>query len=288
VLIGLTIERATLISPGHPRFVLAIVFLLNNCFSLWYLSSAIAFEAPLEMSNFVLSKLGNAAYIIANYVLSEGYEKSLTNHLGVANLARLIVVIALSAILVPWGSYLTLKYIKNNSLSHHRSCWNDAVIEGGKKIHFFHAMFKLNIQVDLTMVMLAVESGFAHLTTFDILALTLGPFYLAISRVVAHFVLRNESTKLLIVYLVLSAGEIGFIGSEFHAVTYPDIDKAMRGAVIGAGSLGVLLQIVLAVMLLDYRKRFFGKGVNLNAFDVSVVPVTATNETSRSYQTFVY
>ncbi|XP_038074829.1 uncharacterized protein LOC119742735 isoform X2 [Patiria miniata] len=274
---GLTVERIVDLKKDSPDVTFAIVLLLTLSFCLFYVLNGIFGERPYELIIFIVGTLIMMIYCIVNYAQTinpspaeqpteqpplKQYEKDI-------KLARLIIVVAIGPVNIVLGSIIAREYYLSRNLIFRTVGANIELQDLCSRIFFTESLFKIDLQLELTLVILVLKTGLMDWTTLEVVVLVVGVVYSIFWCGLGFLSMYKENKIMVYVLLAFSWCEPAYIIYKLVDVGL-DWDKFQNAklipaAIIIASVLGLLVRVAVCGFMV-YVYKNFDRGMREKAY----------------------
>ncbi|XP_033642182.1 uncharacterized protein LOC117302368 [Asterias rubens] len=264
---ALTIERIVFYVENPTSDVtFAIVLLLTLGFCLLYVVNGLFGERPYELLIFIIGTVILMIYSISNYMQTVArldlYEKKI-------KMARLILIAAAGPVNIILGAVIAREYYISRNLIFRTVGANVDLQNLCSKIFFTESLFKIDLQLELSLVILVLKEGFNDVNALDIVVLAAGTLYALVWFLNGLFAMRLENSVMMYLLWIFSIFEPAYIvykivdlGKEW---SHPDYYQNIRAAIILGGACGLFIRCSLIGCTI-YVYRNFGKGMKEKAY----------------------
>ncbi|XP_061163070.1 uncharacterized protein LOC133172236 isoform X2 [Saccostrea echinata] len=284
--IGLAIQRLATTSNGNPDFTFALVIIVNAVFCMYYVFHGLLAERPYEIIVMVLATIAVTIYVIVNFIL--GPKKDV-------KIARLVLVCILSPIIVVMGFIIAKEYHDSGRLIF-RMVGADSTLQGFcKNLFLFLGLQKFDLQLNVTMVLLILQSG-TKVDTEDIVIISVGVPVTIACFALGYLSVRWENKTLGIVYAVSlflapayiifkvyeSADDLAKTSTtQFQNGTTLEVptrqNAALSGTTFTSAGLALLIRVLMAIYFVKAVLNF-GYGLKYKVYG-GTEPPSKENET---------
>lgn len=286
VAIGLAIQRLATTSKGNPDFTFALIIIINALFCIYYVFHGLLAERPYEVIVMVLATFAVLIYIIVNYILSTQND---------IKLARLVLACVLSPFIIVLGVIIAKEYHDSGRLIF-RTVGADSMMQGFCKILFlFLGLQKFDLQLNVTMVLLILQSG-TKVDTEDIIILSVGVPVTIFCFALGYFCVRWENKKLGIAYaasLILAPAYIIFkvyesaddlgkasgVTQQNTTISTPSNLNPLSGTTFFCAALALFIRVVMGIYFLKSVLNF-GHGLKYKVYGGTEPPKKDIEDTA--------
>ncbi|XP_048752003.1 uncharacterized protein LOC125663715 isoform X2 [Ostrea edulis] len=286
VAIGLAIQRLVTTSNGNPDFTFALIIIINALFCVYYVFHGLLAERPYEVIVMVLATVVILIYIVVNYILSTKND---------VKLARLVLACILSPVIIVIGLMIAKEYHESGRLIF-RTVGADSTMQGFcKTLFLFLGLQKFDLQLNVTMVLLILQSG-TNADTEDIVVLAVGVPVTIACFALGYLSVRWENKILGIVYaisLLLAPAYIIFKvyeSADHLANSYthgqnsttttlgtPQQTTALSGTTFTCAGLALFIRVLMAMYFLKTVLNF-GHGLKYKVYGETEPPSKGIEE----------
>ncbi|XP_052712550.1 uncharacterized protein LOC128186728 [Crassostrea angulata] len=271
--IVLAIQRLATTSKGDPAFTFALIIIINAFFCVYYVLHGILAERPYEVFVMVLATSAILISIIVNYILTTKND---------VKLARLIVACILSPVIIVMGIIIAKEYYGSSRLIFRTIGANSNLQGFCKTLFLFFGLQKFDLQLNITMVLLILQSG-TKVDTKDLVILSLGLPVTVISFALGYLSVRWEDKKLGIAYAISlllapayiifkvyeSADELGKTSGvhqqNITTVVQPTHFIPLSGTTAFCAAVTLIIHVIMGVYFYKAVQNF-GKGLKVKLY----------------------
>lgn len=277
--LGLTIQRLTVLEQSSPNFSFALVLLLNIVFCLYYAFNGVFREREFELYAFIA-----AAVIVLFYVIIEFIVNS--NQRDGYKIARLAVICVLAPIDIAlcWKSIQEFGWLEFNIVGA-----TESLQIAYRTVCRFSALLNFDIQLQFSLIILVI-SNFTQLSTLEKVVIGLGIGISVVLFIVGQLAVQTESVVMVAIFVILSVCEPGYIVYKFaKTIVFLSYGVVPAGgsalildiSIFVVGCIALIVRIAL-ILLMNQAYRNFNKGLKDKSYgcctvDSSLLPIKGRN-----------
>ncbi|EDV24736.1 hypothetical protein TrispH2_006148 [Trichoplax sp. H2] len=261
--LGLTIQRLTVLQPSSPDFTFALVLLLNIAFCLYYAFNGVFREREFELYAFIAASVIVLFYVIIEFII---HPKQRSGY----KIARLVVICVLAPIDIGlcWKSAQEFGWLEFNIVGA-----TEVLQTAYRTVCRLSALLNFDLQLQFSLLILIV-SNFTQLSTLEKVVIGLGVAIAVIMFILGYIAVQIESVIMVIIFIILSVCEPGYIVYKFAKtivfLTYRVVPKEGSALILDisifvVGTIALIVRLVL-IFVMNQAYRNFGKGLKDKSF----------------------